>query len=251
MGAIIIIASLICSGSASAVLTAKANHDHITVDFFYHGSTVGVTGLTEPGTDIIVKIASPEGHQALRKKGKVGGVLWMNVGNLDLEKVPALYFVRATRKVEELLGESEQDRAVIGYAALGRHAEVKPAEDGTEKARWFDEFVRYKEADRLYHSTSGNITVADSEGKTKYYTLFDWPYQALPGDYTVTVYAVRDGRITETAETNVKVEQVGLVRNLARMARDKAALYGAISILAALGAGFGVGLIFRKGGGAH
>ncbi len=29
---------------ASAMLTAKANHDHITIDFFYHGSTVSVKG---------------------------------------------------------------------------------------------------------------------------------------------------------------------------------------------------------------
>jgi hypothetical protein len=35
------------------------------------------------------------------------------------------------------------------------------------------------------------------------------------------------------------------------MAKKNGALYGVISILSALGAGFGVGLIFRKGGGAH
>jgi len=27
------------AGTASAELTAKANHDHIMIDFFYHGST--------------------------------------------------------------------------------------------------------------------------------------------------------------------------------------------------------------------
>jgi hypothetical protein len=35
------------------------------------------------------------------------------------------------------------------------------------------------------------------------------------------------------------------------MAKESASAYGLLSILAALGAGFGVGLIFRKGGGAH
>jgi hypothetical protein len=35
------------------------------------------------------------------------------------------------------------------------------------------------------------------------------------------------------------------------MARKNGALYGVLSILAALGAGFGVGMVFRKGGGAH
>jgi F0F1-type ATP synthase membrane subunit c/vacuolar-type H+-ATPase subunit K len=49
----------------------------------------------------------------------------------------------------------------------------------------------------------------------------------------------------------VLVEQVGMVKSLAGMAKENAALYGGLSILAALGAGFGVGLVFRKGGGAH
>jgi hypothetical protein len=35
------------------------------------------------------------------------------------------------------------------------------------------------------------------------------------------------------------------------MAEDSAAFYGLLSIGIALGAGFGVGMIFRKGGGSH
>jgi hypothetical protein len=35
------------------------------------------------------------------------------------------------------------------------------------------------------------------------------------------------------------------------MAKNNGALYGIISIMAALGAGFGVGLVFRKNDGAH
>jgi len=41
------------------------------------------------------------------------------------------------------------------------------------------------------------------------------------------------------------------VKALSGMAKNNGALYGIISILIALGAGFGVGMIFRKGGGAH
>ena len=55
------------------MLTAKANHDHITIDFFYHGSTVSVRGESDPGMDLVIKITSPEGHQVLKQKGKVGG----------------------------------------------------------------------------------------------------------------------------------------------------------------------------------
>ncbi len=73
----------------------------------------------------------------------------------------------------------------------------------------------------------------------------------MPGVYTVTVYAVKDNKIVEKAESKVQVEQAGVVKKLAGMAKNNASVYGILSILAALGAGFGVGLVFRKGGGAH
>jgi hypothetical protein len=62
---------------------------------------------------------------------------------------------------------------------------------------------------------------------------------------------VKDGKVVEQAESHVKVEQVGMVKTLATMARDSAVFYGFLSVGIALGAGFGVGMIFRKGGGAH
>jgi len=47
------------------------------------------------------------------------------------------------------------------------------------------------------------------------------------------------------------VEQVVFVKSLSTMAKDSAALYGFLSVGIALISGFGVGLVFRKGGGSH
>jgi hypothetical protein len=67
----------------------------------------------------------------------------------------------------------------------------------------------------------------------------------------VTVYAVKNNKVVEQAEAKVLVEQVGMVKALAGMAKNSAAFYGFLSVGVALGAGFGVGMIFRKGGGSH
>lgn len=240
------------SHDAYAMLTAKANHDHITIDFFYHGSTVSIKGESDPGVDLVIKMTSPEGHQVLKQKGKVGGLLWMNVGQLKFERTPDFYSVYSTRTLDDMLSREEQEKYVIGYPALAKHVEVTPVANEQEKARWFDEFIRYKEASRVYAASAGKIaTKALDSGKQEYYILTDWPYQAAPGDYLVTVYAVKNGKVVEQAESHVKVEQVGSVKTLANMARDSAALYGILSIGIALTAGFGVGMVFRKGGGSH
>lgn len=243
---------LVSARPASAMLTTKANHDHISIDFFYHGSSVSVRGESDPNTDLVIKITSPEGHQILKQKGKVGGVLWMNVGQLKFENTPNFYEVFSTKKLEEMLDKEEMEKYTIGYAALQKHIEIIPVANEEEKATWFDEFVKFKEASKVYSSIVGKITTTTTkDGRQEYYILTDWPYQAAPGEYLVTVYAVKNGKVTERAESRVNVEQVGLVKTLATMAKNKAAFYGILSVGIALGAGFGVGLVFRKGGGSH
>jgi uncharacterized protein (TIGR02186 family) len=240
------------AGNAPAMLTAKANHDHISIDFFYHGGSVSVKGLSDPGRDLVIKIASPEGHQVLKRKGKVGGVLWMNVGTLKFENTPNLYEVFSTKKLDDMLLPAEQEKFTIGYRALEKHVAIDEAANADEKSQWFDEFVKYKEASKLYIAGEEKIeTKTLADGHVEYYIMTAWPYQAAPGAYTVSVYAVKDGRVVEQAESHVNVEQVGLVKTLATMAKSNAAFYGFLSVGIALGAGFGVGMIFRKGGGAH
>jgi uncharacterized protein (TIGR02186 family) len=234
------------------MLTAKANHDHITIDFFYHGSTVSIRGESDPGVDLVIKITSPEGHQVLKQKGKVGGALWMNVGQLKFEKTPAFYGLYSTKKVEDILKPEEMEKYVLGYPALEKHVEISPVADEQEKAKWFNEFVKFKEDQKVYAYSFGAITTTGKAGgRQEYYILTDWPYQAAPGDYLVTVYAVRTGAVVEQAEAKVNVEQVGAVKMLSNMAKNNAAFYGFLSIGIALTAGFGVGMVFKKGGGSH
>jgi len=175
----------------------------------------------------------------------------MNVATLNFERVPSLYFLTSTKKLDSMLTEEAMKKDVLGYKALSNHVGIEPVASQEERTRWFNEFVKYKENSNLYGVTSGKMTVSEKDGKQNYYVLLDWPYQAQPGDYYVTVYEVKDNKVIEQAQTKVIVQQVGVVKSLATMAKNSGAFYGILSILAALGAGFGVGMIFRKGGGAH
>lgn len=246
-----VLISVLLVNEARAELTVRANHDNIKIDFLYHGSTLSIRGVSDQGTDLIVTITSPEGHQVLKKKGRVGGLLWMNVGELKIEKVPNFYAIHSSGKIEDILCAADTDKYVIGYPALQRHADISPVSGEADKGKWFAEFIKFKESSRLFSSSSGNISKTMEGGKQHYYILTEWPYEAPPGNYLVTVYAVKDKKIIEKAEAPVIVEQAGIVKTLSGMARNNAAVYGILSIIAAIAAGFGVGLVFRKGGGAH
>lgn len=265
--AVLVAAEWALHGDARAALTAKANHERIDIDFGYHGSTVSVRGDADEGVDLVVKISSPERRQVVNKKGRVAG-LWMNVGPLELDRAPDVYEVFSTRPLEAILTPEERLAHVIGYDALERHVDVTPIARAEEKATWFREFVALKESSRLYAESSGRIVTESvgagdpvllaaaasggGEGGRQRYSLeTDWPHQAPPGAYDVTVFAVKDGRVREQAHALVTVEQIGIVKLLASMARDSAVLYAIVSIAIAVAAGFGVGMILRKGSGAH
>jgi uncharacterized protein (TIGR02186 family) len=239
------------SDKASAELTVDANHNHIKIDFFYHGDMVNVKGVSDIGADIIIKVTSSEGHQVLRKKGKMAGLLWMNVGELRFEHAPDIYFLHSTKRIEDILSNEEMAKYAIGYSALKEHIEITPVKDEADNNKWFNEFVRFKESSSLYSASVGKISTEVKNRKQDYYIKLNWPYHAPPGNYTLTIYAVKEKKVIEKAEANIKVEQVGGVKALAEMARNNGALYGIISIAAALTAGFGVSMVFRKGGGGH
>src|SRR5512142_2144040 len=105
----------------------------------------------------------------------------MNVRQHKFKKPPDFYSVYSTRKLDDMLSREEQEKYVIGYPALAKHVEVTPVVNEQEKARWFDEFVKYKESSRVYAASYGKIsTTAVANGRQQYYILTDWPYQAAP-----------------------------------------------------------------------
>jgi hypothetical protein len=236
--------------NAWAALTVKANHDDVKIGYNYHGSTVSIGGISDPGVDLILKISSDNASEKMRRKDKVAGFLWMNVEELHLENVPAVYFLRSTKDPAQLLDAAKLTANGIGYEAITQNAEISPLPDPNRKNALFADFIKYQESKNKFSQSVGGIELTPHPEGQAYQTLFDWPYQVSPGDYQVTAYAVKDGDVVDTAQTNVTVENAGEVKALHDLASNNGALYGIAAIMVAIAAGFGVGMVFRSGG-AH
>lgn len=237
--------------TVDAALTVGVNHDRLKVGLNYHGSSVSLSGKSDPGVDIVLKVTSPLRHEKLMKKDRVAGIIWMNAKEVNFKNVHSVYFLKSTRPPEEIMSRGERADHGIGYDVIGEASEIYPLSEPWERNKLFKEFIKYKESKRLFATNSGDIIITQGDAFQSYYTSLDWPYQAPPGMYLVTAYAVRDGKVVEQAQTEVLVEQVGITKALAIMASNRGWLYGIVAITIALAAGFGVGMVFRKSGGAH
>lgn len=239
----------VMSSSASAV-TAKANHDDIKIGLTYNGSTVSVSGVTDPELDLIIKITGEDATEQLMRKDKAAG-MWMNVEEITIENIPKIYFLRSTKDPETILSAEQRSQYVVGYPALKEKIDLEPARSPEQKAKLLDDFIMYKEEGRFYSESLGGIEIRPEAGSGSYYTVFDWPYQVPPGQYQVDVYAVKNGEVVDTANSQVIVEQDGAIKALSNLAQNNGAIYGLAAIGVSVTAGFGVGVVFKGGGGSH
>lgn len=248
---IIACSMILFPGSNALSITSTVSPDHISVNSLYRGSKIVVTGEIEAGREAIIKISSPVIRTHLRKKGKAGGILWMNIGELEFNPVSEIYLLYTTQELNSILNESEQDKYGIGYDAFRRSVEVSPVTDGAERARWIKEFIKFKESNRIYGLFQGKIETRTKGNKKTYSLTVDWPYQAPPREYTVSAYTVKNGLISGESSSTLVVEKVGVLRFLSNMAFNNAAVYGIVSIFIAVFAGFIVSMVFKGGGGGH
>jgi uncharacterized protein (TIGR02186 family) len=239
----------VLSAQPSAAVTTQASPASIDISLFYHGMPVEISGKGDPGDDVIIQVTAAPAEMHLKYKGKAAGLFWMKLGTLIFENLPGTYLAATSGPLDKVLTQTAQDAEGAGFKALQKRAKIK-AEEGKEMPAgdWFQEFIDFKQQEKLYAFEEGGVKV---EADGSYHYTLNWPFQAPPGTYTVETITARNGQVTGRSETQITVQMTGVVATLAKMASDNRAVYGILAILVALAAGFGVGMIFKKGGGAH
>lgn len=239
--------AVLFSGGQSWALTTQVTPQNIPITLLYHGAQISIQGQNAMDSDLIVKISSEPTDAHMKFKGKAAGLFWMKMGDISFEHVPAAYLLYTSRDLDSLLPENQRIKEGIGFESIIAGTTVESSADGMDPDRWIDEFIKFKKAEKLYQVREGSIT----RNKDAYRLDIDWPYQAAPGTYNIEVIAVRDGSIINRAETSLTVARTGIVAQLSNLAFNHASVYGILAIFVAMAAGFAVGALFKKGGGAH
>ncbi len=81
-----------------------------------------------------------------------------------------------------------------------------------------------------------------------FYHTFTLPACAPDGRYRVTTYFLGDDRLLGVESNDVFVRKTGMVESLSRMAARRPAVYGALTVLIAVAAGWLAGTLFKRGG---
>lgn len=253
LAALLLTLGLTLGAVPARAVTCQVTPAEVKIGLNYHGASLTVTGENQAGDDLIIRIGNEAGEAHYKYMGKASGLFWMKKGDVSFKNVPGVYLLYSSREMEHLLDEAAQKANLIGYKALQEAAEMESAspEVQGDEARWKSEFIRFKQKQNLYAIHTSTVTRQHGQANDTYSVEVAWPFQAPPGTYTVETLALRDGQVAERARASFTVARTGVVAQLTDLAFNKAALYGIMAVVIAIIAGFAVGMIFKKGGGAH
>ena len=234
--------------AAAAPVELKLDKSTIEIGTFYNGTTVQAAGTVPAGSEAVVRVLGKDEELHLKKKGKVGGLLWMNTGDLTIEHAPRIYMLYGAASAEAVLADPK-----LGVSLDSLRDKVKILPEDEDQKFFFNEFIKMKKHDAVYAEFPGSVTYKDQAGGDRQFQVnLQIPPRMGEDDYSIEVLAVRDGQIIGQAASGLQVKMVGFPEQLSRLAFQRSLLYGVLSVLIAVAGGFFMGALFSgKGGGAH
>ncbi len=237
-------------GSSSLIYASEIKFDitpnYIKIGAFYNGTTVKAKGTIPAGADAVLRVSGHYGHIALKKKGKIGGLLWMNVGDVTLKNMPEVFLVVSSSNMKDKIDSPALN---LGYKYLEKMMDIEP--ENEDKTFIFKEFVKLLEKSGTYGIFTNNLTYTDKNNLREFHADIPIPPKMKQGTYKVELFVVKDNKIIGGSERELTLKQVGFPALVSKLAFDYPLIYGIGAVIIAIFAGLVMGILFKGKGGAH
>ncbi|MGA2401491.1 MAG: TIGR02186 family protein [Syntrophobacteraceae bacterium] len=237
----------VSTASAQDVARMTAEPRVIEIGALYNGTTITATGSVPSDSEAIVRFMGTSCDVHMKERGKVGGVMWMNLDAITFKGAPSVCLVSSAVDFDRLEADGGTSIRVLRLSGLKNSIRIEANGSGHENA--FEEFLKLKQKEGLYREMLGNISYVNApEGQKTFRAEVPVPSRLTPGDYEVELDVVRNGEVIARTQQPVAVHLVGFPALLAGLAFGHSALYGILATIIALLAGLVIGLVFQSRG---
>ncbi|MBX7458055.1 TIGR02186 family protein [Qipengyuania sp. 1NDH17] len=234
-------------GQRDALLVPEVSQHDVKVrqgftgtELLLFGAVLDPAGRAGQGYDIVVVLKGPSEPIRLREKERFAGV-WVNAQSTDLRSVPSFFAVASSRPIGQIV--DEKTAAIYefgtGYIQLSPSGNIDPV----EQRRFRDGLVDLKQRQGLYKEDMNGVTITQS---VLYQARISLPSNVTTGTYTAETFAVTQGRVIASAESQVEVRKVGLEREVEYFSQNFGLLYGALAVMLSVLMGWGAGRLFAR-----
>jgi uncharacterized protein (TIGR02186 family) len=232
-------------------LPAGVAEEQITVSSTYGGSFITVFGVNPDRRgrgDIVVVLRGPNERATVMRKRRVLG-LWVNGDPVRFREAPAFFAVLSTRPLNQIASPQSIWRYKLDPAASAQLASAVPA--GGDPSAYRAALVRLRREQGLYQWYTRAPREGERGGLTAYQgglfrAVVRLPANAPIDQYHADTYLFRDGRLISAQRIPITISRIGFERTIHDLATNVSWLYGIVTVLLALLAGWGAALVFRR-----
>jgi len=243
--ALLLLATLwaqVAAAQEDVVLGLSQNRVQINARFdgseiLIFGAVKRETPIPDTPLEVIVTVAGPSVPVAVHRKDRVFGI-WVNVETVEIDHAPSFYAVAASGPIDDVISHTEDLRHSITVPRAVRSV----GSEATDPLAFTVALIRIRREDGTYSTLPGAVEV---DQQTLFDTSIALPANLIEGAYAVRVFLIRDRAVVSDFETAIEVRKVGLERWLYNLAQEQALIYGLLSLVIAVAAGWLASSAFR------
>ena len=232
---------------AEEAIVAGLSQSRVSITADFDGSEILIYGAVkrdEPvpknaPLHVIVTVEGPSTALNVRKKERRFGI-WVNTDVVQIGKAPSFYAIATTGFLDEILTATEDLRHQItiprAIRAVGISAQAK------DSPTFVEALLRIRENEGQYRLDERTVQLTEA---TLFRTDVALPANLTEGMYRVRIFLTRDGVVIDNIERHINVRKEGLERFLTNLSREQPFVYGVLSLLIAVAAGYGASTAFR------
>ena len=240
-GLLLLLLALAGAGPARAQdLVADLSSHLIAVTTGFSGTSLLLFGATQGEGDVIVLVRGPDRPETVRRKRRVLG-LWVNRDAFTFRAVPSFYAIASSKPLAEILDAGMRKQLELGLDNL----RLPPAsgQPGGRYGEYREALVGQQQKQQHFPLAGGRVAFL---GPRLFRTDVAFPSSVPTGDYTVTVYLVRDGAISTAQTTPLVVSKLGVSARISDFALQNPAVHGVIAVALSMVVGLAAGVVLRK-----
>ena len=229
------------AGSTGETIVAGLSQNLVAITTNFTGSEILIYGAVKRDApipagaplEVVVTVQAPSGTLTVRRKERRFGI-WMNTESVTIGQAPSFYAIASSAPLGESLSETENLRHAItiprAIRAVGISAEAADA------PVFLEALIRLRNEDGDYTLDESNVTLAES---TLFRADVALPANLTEGEYKVRLFITRDGVVVDKHEEIITVNKSGLERWIHNLAHQQPLIYGLLSLVLAVAAGWG------------
>lgn len=232
--------------AAGEDIVAGLSQNRVAITADFEGSEILIYGAVKresPVPDgqlhVIITVEGPATPITVRRKDRRAGI-WINSESVEIDSAPSFYAVATTGRLKDILSDTENLRHQITIPRAIRSVGI--SEQARNAPDFVDALIRVREAENRYRLSEQTVQFTEA---TLFRTDVLLPANLTEGLYLVRIFLTRDGRVVDTIERQINVRKEGLERFLFNLSRDQPLIYGLLSLMIAVGAGYAASAIFR------